>query len=135
MRQFLCVLLALVLSPALVRAADGRVAGEVTDTGGGTLPGVWVKVHRRGLTRSAMTDAQGRFALSVPPGQYKLSAQLPGFKTVKLKVTVITGETVTPALVLHVAGYAESVTVQIRPPGPGVADRQQVAKEVRAAQR
>jgi hypothetical protein len=46
------------------------------------------------------------FAISVPPGQYKLSVQLAGFKTVKLKVTVTTGETV-----------------------------QQLAKEVRAAQR
>lgn len=118
MRRLLCVLLALVLSPAVVLAADGRVAGVVTFEEGTPLPGVRVTVHRRGLTRNALTDAQGRFAISVPPGRYKLSADLPGFKKfAPLKITVIEGETVTPSVVMR-PRYFESMT----------------AEEVRAAQ-
>jgi hypothetical protein len=36
---------------------------------------------------------------------------------------------------MQVGGTVETVTVQVRPPGPGVGDGQELAKEVRAAQR
>jgi hypothetical protein len=117
MRRFLCVLLSLVLSSGLVLAADGRIVGAVTDEGGGTLTGVMVTVHRRGLTRTAVTDAQGRFAISVPPGRYKLSAELSGFRTTKLKITVITGENLAPAVVMR-ARYFDAVTVEVRAAQP-----------------
>ena len=50
MRRLLCVLLWLVLSSALVLAAEGRIVGTVTDQGGDTLAGVTVTLHSRALT-------------------------------------------------------------------------------------
>ena len=118
MRRLLCVLLLVVSSSAPVVAADGQVAGMVTYEGSADpLPGVLVTVHRRGLTRTAVTDRQGRFAFSVPPGRYKLSAQLGGCKTTKLKVTVIEGETATPEVVMR-PRYFESVTAEVRAAQP-----------------
>jgi hypothetical protein len=125
-RRLLCVVLSLVLSSALLLADDGQIVGLVTDHNGETLPGVFVKVHRRGLTRTANTDAQGGFAFSVPRGQYKLSAKLPGFKAEPLKLTVTTGRTVTPLVVMHVA-FGDAVSLAAR--------AQQLNQEVRAAQR
>jgi len=127
MRRLLCVLLSLVVSSALVFAADGRIVGLVTDHNGDTLPGVMLKVHRRGVTRTTVADGQGRFAFSVPPGEYKLSAKLSGFKAKPLKVTVTTGETATPLVVMQIAVVGETVCLAARAP--------ELAEEVRAAQR
>jgi hypothetical protein len=120
------MVLSLVLSSALLLADDGQIVGLVTDHNGETLPGVFVTVHRRGLTRTANTDARGGFTFSVPPGQYKLSAKLAGFKAKPLKLTVTTGQTVTPLMVMHVA-FGDAVTLDARAP--------QHSQEVRAAQR
>jgi Ca-activated chloride channel family protein len=111
MRRFLCVLLSLVLSSPLALAADGRIVGTVTDESGAALPGVTVTLHSRALTRTNTTDAQGRFAFSVPPGRYTVSAQLAGFASVQLEITVTLGQTATPALVMRVGALTETVTV------------------------
>ena len=126
MRRLLCMVLPLVLRSALLLADDGQIVGLVTDHTGETMPGVFVTVHRRGLTRTANTDAHGGFTFSVPPGQYKLSAQLPGFKAKPLKLTVTTGQTVTPVVMMHVA-FGDAVSQAAR--------AQQHSREVRAAQR
>jgi Ca-activated chloride channel family protein len=111
MRRFLCVLLLLVSSSALVLAAEGRIVGTVTDQSGAALPGVTVTLHSRALTRTNTTDAQGRFAFSVPPGRYTVSAQLTGFANSQIEVTVTTAQTVTPAIVMLVGTVSETVTV------------------------
>jgi Ca-activated chloride channel homolog len=115
MRRFLCVLLSFVLCSALVLAAEGRIVGTVMDEGGGTLPGVTVTLASPALTRTVTTDAHGRFAFSVPPGRYRLSAQLGGFTNSEIDVTVKLGETATPALVMRVGGITETVTVSSAP--------------------
>src|SRR4029450_1920463 len=102
MRRLLCVLLLLVLSSALVLAAEGRIVGTVTDESGGTLSGVTVTLHSAALTRTTTTDAQGRFAFSVPPGRYTLSAQLSGFTNAQVEVKVTLAQTATPARVMRV---------------------------------
>jgi outer membrane receptor for ferrienterochelin and colicins len=115
MRRLLCVLVLVVLSSALALAADGQVAGVVTYEGNpDPLPGVLVTVHRRGLTRTAVTDRQGRFAFSVPPGRYKLSAKLSGFKTRKVEVTVMAGETATPTITLLPLYYETATATEVR---------------------
>ena len=111
MRRLLCVLLSFVLCSALVLAAEGRIVGTVTDESGGALPGVTVVLQSPALTRTTTTDAQGRFAFSVPPGTYTLSAQLSGFTNAQVEVKVTLAQTATPALVMRVGALTETVTV------------------------
>src|SRR5687768_9741628 len=62
----------------------GNVSGVVSDETGGSLPGVTVTIHssERGLTRTEMTDANGRYRFpSLPLGVYTLDATLSGFQT------------------------------------------------------
>jgi hypothetical protein len=83
---------ALLLIAALLIAAgafaqsstSGQIQGTVSQ-GGTPLPGVTIEIRSPNMqgTRSATTDAQGRFTLSaLPVGDYSLTATLSGFNTV-----------------------------------------------------
>jgi hypothetical protein len=59
-------------------AANGRLQGVVTDQGGATIGGV--SILAVGATLAAVTtDADGRFALALPSGQYVVRAVREGF--------------------------------------------------------
>ncbi|MEU5943480.1 carboxypeptidase regulatory-like domain-containing protein [Micromonospora sp. NPDC047548] len=75
---------------------QGTVAGTVTD---GTAPLAAARITVGGVT--AMTDGQGRYTLTVPPGTYDVSASKFGYagKTVA-GVTVGDGQTVTESFTL-----------------------------------
>ena len=70
-----------------------------TDATGAALPGVTIEARNvdTNFTRTAMTAADGRFALlQLPPGHYKVTFTLSGFATLSqenLELTV--GQTVT----------------------------------------
>src|SRR5580765_9063030 len=72
-----------------VSAARGQVTtatlyGVVQDTSKAILPGVTVTVTHQGtnLTREAVTDSRGEFALpGLPAGPYAIKIELSGFKT------------------------------------------------------
>lgn len=55
-------------SPSARTQQSGSISGIVTSSSGSTLSGATVRVV--GLGRSTMTDADGRFTLEVPAGQY-----------------------------------------------------------------
>lgn len=50
------------------------VRGQVTDSTGGPAPGVKVQLYSRSFRGEVLSDAQARFAFTVPPGEYGLSA-------------------------------------------------------------
>lgn len=114
------LLLTTTLRPAQAQSGIGTGAldGVVVDTDRAAVPGASVLVRdaATGLTREAVTDTQGRFALpALPPGSYALETSLPGFATVRrdgLSVTV--GATVSLTLTLAPAGVAETVAVTAR---------------------
>ena len=63
---------------------EGKITGTVTDDKGELLPGATIEITGVSLMgkRSAVTSAKGIFVLlNVPPGTFKLTASLPGFKT------------------------------------------------------
>src|SRR3712207_4851144 len=78
--------LALAADTATRLEAQGFTAallGTITDSDGGVLPGVTVTVTNLepGQERVVVTDTQGRYTLPLlPPGQYRASAELPGFR-------------------------------------------------------
>jgi outer membrane receptor protein involved in Fe transport len=97
-------------------AIEGTVAGEV----GNDLPGVTVSVHNRdtGLRRSAVTDPDGRYAITSLPveGLYEVQAELTGYVTVVNKtVTLTPNETLVIDFAMRVA-VLESVTVTAATP-------------------
>lgn len=94
--------------------AEGSIAGTVTDTTKGVLPGVTVKALNvaTGFSRESVTEADGTFRLSaLPPGTYEVATDLQGFAATKRAVTVTVGAEVTIDVVLAVAGLEEAVTV------------------------
>ena len=68
--------------PARAQTSGGAIAGSLRDPQGGVLPGVTLTVRNSdtGLTRTAVTEVDGRYRVSaLPPGRYEVHAELQGF--------------------------------------------------------
>jgi outer membrane receptor protein involved in Fe transport len=87
----------------------------VTDATGAVIPGVTVTVTNVGTgeTRSFVTDQFGNYVVNnVQPGQYRVEAQLAGFKTAQRSdVAVAVGRTVRVDFTLDVGEAREVVSV------------------------
>jgi hypothetical protein len=60
----------------------GEVTGKVTDTATGTgIAGATVRVGTGDTAMSAVTDADGGYTVSIPPGDYPVSVSAYGYKT------------------------------------------------------
>ena len=105
------------LLTALVGAQGGgsAVQGRVIDAQQAVLPGVAIVVthQENGTFRETITGPDGTyFVTGLPPGRYRIAADLPGFKKfVREDVTLLLGSTQTVELRLEVGGVAETVTV------------------------
>ena len=87
----LSVCLLLLVPVAAFAQTTGTVDGTVTDQSNAPLPGVTVELTSPNLqgTRTAVTSADGRYRFpSVPPGPYKVTAELAGFGKVEKRATV-----------------------------------------------
>ena len=77
------LLLSLVTCPASAQsAAEGTIRGYVHDSQGGVLPGVVLTATSAAAATpsTAVTDGQGFYRLlGLGPGEYVLTASLPGF--------------------------------------------------------
>jgi hypothetical protein len=123
------------LSPQTHQAAmgttgAGALTGTVTDAGGGSMPGVTVRVTRTGsLVTQAVTDGSGRFRISgVTPGSYDLSFALPGFRlATRPSVNVSGGMETVLNVAMEVGGINENITVDgvraMPPAAPSAAPR------------
>jgi hypothetical protein len=70
---------------ATAQTISGRISGTVVDISGGVLPGVTVTVTEEGtgFTRTTETSERGAYIfVNLPLGNYKVSAELQGFKPV-----------------------------------------------------
>lgn len=98
-----------------VSATTGAINGRVTDNTGAVLPGVTVSITSSSMmgTRTAATNQDGQYRFpAVPPGEYNLSYDLPGFAAVRREaVRVGLGFTATINVEMAVASLQESVTV------------------------
>jgi hypothetical protein len=99
----------------------GAITGKATDGTGGLIPGVEVSINSPAMiggVRTAPTDETGgyRFTL-LPPGLYRVTFALPGFKTLNVDgVQVDAGATMTINGKMEVASVAEEVTVTSQAP-------------------
>jgi hypothetical protein len=85
LRLFL-ILLVLLPGSAIAAVTSGTLKGTVVDDADTEIPGVRVTIKSEALmgVRQQETDAEGRyFFAQLPPGEYVIIAEFPGFNTEK----------------------------------------------------
>lgn len=97
-----------------------QLNGTVQDASGRIMVGASVTARNLGtnLSYTATTNAAGYYVVpNLPPGQYELSTQAPGFsKSVQTGLTLTVGQTATLNVTLKVASVGETVTVTTEAP-------------------
>jgi hypothetical protein len=103
-------------APAGAQIFTGSISGTVVDTSGGSVPeaGLTLNQARTGLSLKTATDAGGRFVFpSLEPGEYTLTIEKAGFKTVaQTSIVLQTGERLAlGAIALTLGAVTETVSV------------------------
>jgi hypothetical protein len=105
----------IIVSGARAFAQEASVIGTVTDETKAALPGATITATDLATGRKAVGVADGRGEyrlLNLPPGQYKVQADLSGFASVVVPaVELLVGQNATLPITLKLASVAETVTV------------------------
>ncbi len=116
----LVLLLSFSVLQAQITRQTGTVRGVIKDADGTPLPGVSITLTGPSMMGKAtdVSREDGTFRLpAVPPGNYTLTAELQGFKTITLnEVIVRVGLTVTLEVKMEPAAVEEQVTVVAKAP-------------------
>ena len=118
-------------------AAQSVIAGVVTDSTGGVLPGVTVEASSPALiekVRSVVTNSDGRYTIvDLRPGDYVVTFSLVGFNAVRREAIQVAANVSVPVNAeLKVGALEETITVTSQTP---MVDVQQAAqREVLARQ-
>jgi len=112
----LLVVALLLALPTAAQIQTGSILVRLTDAQGATLPGATVTITSPTLVGRAMsgtTDAGGAYRFpSLPPGNYQVTLEMSGFKTIVLEgVSVNVGATTSLDQQLQLAGVQETVKV------------------------
>jgi hypothetical protein len=115
-KKVLLATLALVLAfalPAHAQVQAGSIHGTVFDEHGAVLAGATVTAAGGGRLFTASSDAAGRYRfLNLPPGSYDITAELPGFTTLKRESVMVTiGQSAEIPLHMRVAAIEETIVV------------------------
>lgn len=117
------ILLSCVLCLASLASAQlgtGSIEGKVADKEGFALPGAFIYVSSPALLGNQVyiTSDMGLFHFrALPPGLYKISVEMPGFKTIAIKdIQVRLGQTVTFDLTMEMSAVEEEVTLPLASP-------------------
>ena len=118
--------LLLVVAGAIASVASAQssytaaVRGVVTDASGGAIPGATVTVTEsdRNIPHTVISDEEGRYVVTaLPPGTYRLSVELSGFKTyTRANIPLAVQQQATFDVSLQVGDLTESVEVRSRAP-------------------
>jgi hypothetical protein len=90
------------------------IEGRIADSSQKPVSGARVEVRAKatGALRATVTNEAGLFELaSLPPAEYTVEAQAPGFSPLKREVTVEVGQQMTLDLTLTVSEHREAVAV------------------------
>lgn len=114
--MFAIAVLPVLAGPALAQTSNATLQGTITDAGGGVVPGVTVKLQApaTGLTRDTVTNAAGVYVFNfLPAGDYTITAELSGFKTVRQEnVKLEIGDSRALDMKMEVGQLQEVVTVE-----------------------
>jgi hypothetical protein len=120
-KKFFKVLMILFLSVSLASTLSaqklgGSLKGKISDTQGFPLPGAFVYVASSALLgiQNYITDDTGLYGFwELPPGRYKLSVEMPGFKTINIDNIIIqVNMTVTINVTLEASTIEEEITIE-----------------------
>src|SRR5262249_36513529 len=103
-----------VAASAWAQAPVGTISGMVRDQSGAIVPAASVTVRNKatGIERSLTSGDDGAFSVpALAAGEYKVIAELAGFRTLQRDVTVATGSVLTVDLRMEVGQASEVVTV------------------------
>ena len=123
--RFSAVLMAMALLIGIQATAaaqgvqTGTIRGTVQDQQGLAVPGVTVTATSPALQgpRTTISDAEGNYTLAaLPAGQYQVTFELSGFRTVQQTSTVSVGLQVTQNVTLPTGGLTEAVQVVAETP-------------------
>jgi hypothetical protein len=81
------VVILFAMSPAFAERQTGSLKGRITDKAGFPLPGAFIYVSSPALLgiQNYITADTGNYGfMTLPPGAYKLTVEMPGFKTVNV---------------------------------------------------
>ncbi len=97
----------------------GSIEGVVVDVTGSPLPGVVVAVTGDGVRQEHVTGADGAYqAAGLAPGDYVVTATLPGFETFEIPVSVGAGAAEAVPIQLQISRLLETVSVVAEEPRP-----------------
>ena len=127
-RLTIAAALLLLWSVSASAQSTGSISGVVKDSSGGVLPGVDVVMTnpQTGVEVRTVSNEDGKFQfLSLPPGTYVTSGELPGFKrNVGKAFQLHVGDRLTVDLALEIGNAQEEVTVTAAAPLLRSADAQ-----------
>src|SRR5438552_1500794 len=117
----LCIALLFCALPAFSQTLTSNIAARAEDSTGVVVLGVEVIIlsfSMIGGARKEVTDETGAYRFTLlPPGTYRVSFALPGFKTLNIDDNSVTaGNTITVVGKMEVAATAEEVTVSSQAP-------------------
>jgi hypothetical protein len=110
--SFTFVFLSTFTSQNLPAQSTGTACGQVSDPSGAVVPGASLQLTGNGLSRSAKTDGQGRYTVSLPAGTYSVQANAAGFVAFnRPDFNVTAGQTSSLDIALQIATETQQVQV------------------------
>ena len=96
-------------------STGAQLSGVILDPNGAVVPGAMVTLRSQasGIAQSAISDDRGQYRfLLVPPGQYSLSVEAPGFaKVTNMGVTLTVGQLANLPVSLQLSPVQEEIAV------------------------
>ncbi|MBZ5558628.1 MAG: carboxypeptidase-like regulatory domain-containing protein, partial [Acidobacteriia bacterium] len=105
-------------APAGAQVDRATLAGSVSDSNGGVIPGATVSITNlaTGLESHQVTNETGAYQMAdLIPGKYRVDVELSGFKKSSQVVTLEVGQRGRLDVELAVGNFAETVTVAETP--------------------
>lgn len=107
-------------STCVLGQTTGTILGRVSDSTGAAVSNARIEVENleTGLVRIAEADTEGSYLISsLPPGTYKLTATVAGFRTfIQTGITLQVAQNARVEVVLEIGEVVESLTVTGAPP-------------------
>ena len=114
------VLVALLAAAApLLAQTTGSVSGTIKDNSGAVVPGVSVTVENveTKATRTAVSGDSGTYQIALlPPGRYRVRAELQGFRTEERDLTLVVSQNARFDFAMNLGSLEETITVQAAAP-------------------
>lgn len=113
MKQAAMLLIVVFSLPAIAQESRAKVRGTVADPQGAVIVGArcFLRDRQSGLELNGVTDREGRFLFTVPPGTYRLTVAHSGFATEVREIEVAPGTEVIVDVTLRPAPISEQVVV------------------------